>query len=253
MNENSSQPAIGVCDWGIGGLGFYRLLRESRPDLDVVYLGDQGVPGYGKLARPVLTERVRAVLGHFRDLGIRDVVVACNAASTVLTEAHIEGMRVTGMIRDTLDHLGSGPGRIGVIGGRRTIVSGAYARPLREAGWTVVNRIAQPLSGLIEDGKADSPETEAALSAILRPLGKVDRLVLACTHYIALESAIRRRLPSVELIDPATVVWAKVAPGLPVTPGRGTVRFLTTGDPNLMTQTARAAFDVDCSPEFIRL
>ncbi len=243
---------LGVCDWGIGGLGFYRLLREARPDLDVIYLGDQGVPGYGKLPRAVLAERLRMVFEEFRDREVGEVVVACNAASTVLDLAAVEGVRATGMIKGTLSEIGSGRGPIGVIGGRRTIVSGAYARPLRAAGWTVRNRIAQPLSGLIEDGKANSSETEAALDAILRPLRGVGRLVLACTHYIALQEPIRRRLPNVELIDPATVVWSQLAPHLPFATDRvGSTAFLTTGDPTQMAQAAFAAFGVVCAPERI--
>ncbi len=248
---------IGVCDWGIGGLGFYALLRAERPDLDVVYLGDQGVPGYGKLPRPILTARVGAVLARFRDLGVAQVVVACNAASTVLDEAQVEGVRATGMIRPTLDAFDPLPKRverIAVIGGRRTILSGAYARPLRAAGYAVQNRIAQPLSGLIEAGEAGSEETGKALDTILRPLEGVDRLILACTHYIVLEEAIRARLPKAELVDPAMLAWGMVAPTLPPKADRrGTTAFLTTGDPVQMAQTAQAAFGVECAPDRIEI
>ena len=250
---------IGVCDWGIGGLGFYALLHAERPDLDVVYLGDQGVPGYGKLPRPVLAARLRSVLAHFRGLGVERVVVACNAASTALAEARIEGVEATGMIQPTLDHLrlssaSEAPAPLAVIGGRRTILSGAYARPLRAAGHTVHNRVAQPLSGLIEAGMAHDAATERALDAILKPLRNVDRLVLACTHYIVLEAAIKARLPNARLIDPATLAWAELAPSLhPKTDHVGTTVFLTTGDPALMSQTARAAFAVECLPQRIDL
>ena len=238
---------IGVCDWGVGGLGFFRLLTTKRPDLDVVYLGDQGVPGYGKLSRPVLTARIRSVLDEFCRRGVDRVVVACNAASTVLDP---EDPCALGMILPTLRHLGSGRGTLGVIGGRRTILSGAYARPLRAAGWTVCPRIAQPLSGLIEAGLAHTPETLALLDTILRPLRGVEGLVLACTHYVVLGDAIRERLPGVSLIDPAALAWAELAPILPPpTVRRGTTRFLTTGDPSLMTEAALAAFGVACAPE----
>ncbi len=253
---------IGVCDWGVGGMGFYCLLRESRPDLDVLYLGDQGVPGYGKLPRPVLAARVRSILDEFRRRGAERVVVACNAASTVLDPAD---SYATGMILPTLASVGASPldlrsekspleRRIGVVGGRRTVLSGAYAQPLRSAGWTVVNRIAQPLSGLIEAGMAGAPETEEALDAILRPLRGVDALILACTHYIVLEPAIRARLPRVRIVDPATLAWSAFASDLPPAQGRvGATRFLTTGDPAQMTEAARVAFGVECSPERIAL
>ena len=240
-----------MCDWGIGGLGFYGLLREARPDVDVIYLGDQGVPGYGKLPRPVLAARVRSVLGEFQRRGAERVVVACNAASTVLDP---DEPYATGMIRPALDALGRGAGNLGVVGGRRTVLSGSYARPLRAAGWTVRNRVAQPLSGLIEAGLADAPETADVLDVILRPLRGVDGLVLACTHYVVLQRAIRERLPSTEIVDPATLAWAAFARELPPPDDHvGTTRFLTTGDPTLMARTARTAFGVECAPERIDL
>ena len=56
---------------------------------------------------------------------------------------------------------------------------------------------------LIEAGKADSAETEALLREILSPyLGKLDALVLGCTHYPLAAKAIRRVLgPRVVLLD----------------------------------------------------
>ena len=246
---------IGVCDWGVGGLGFYGLLKTNRPDLDVVYLGDQGVPGYGKLPANVLTRRVADVLTEFRRQGADRVIVACNAASTVLDPGDPYAL---GMIRPTLNALSTKSslerGKIGIIGGRRTILSGAYARPLRASGWFVRARIAQPLSGLVETGLADAPETLATLDAILRPLRGVDRLILACTHYVVLADAIRARLPGITLVDPAALAWAELAPTLPPPVSRkGTTRFLTTGDPACMASTARAAFGIECAPNFLRL
>ncbi|MDQ6683587.1 MAG: aspartate/glutamate racemase family protein, partial [Pseudomonadota bacterium] len=254
---SAARPAVvGICDWGVGGLGFYGLLRAARPDLDVVYIGDQGVPGYGKLPRPALTIRLRFVLGAFRERGVRDVVVACNAASTVLDAAQVDGVRATGMIEPTLralrrprgDALQTGASAsLGIIGGRRTILSGAYARPLRAAGYTVRNRIAQPLSGLIEAG--DLAAARVALDVILQPLADVATLVLACTHYVVLAEDIGLRLSRAKLLDPATLAWREVAPTLPApTPRRGRTTFLTSGDPALMRRTAAAAFGVDCSP-----
>lgn len=256
---------IGVCDWGVGGLGFYGLLRAARPDLDVLYLGDQGVPGYGKLPRPVLAARLRAVMARFREEGVSQVVVACNAASTVLDEVRVAGVQATGMILPTLEGLGSrlspqpplgdeplgeGKSRIGLIGGRRTVLSGAYARPLRAAGWAVRSRVAQPLSGLIEAG--DLAGAKRALGPILGPLRGIDRLVLACTHYVVLEDAIRAHLPGTELVDPAAYAWAAVAPALPApTDHLGEVRFVTTGDPGCMAEAAHRAFGVVCRPRSI--
>lgn len=89
---------VGICDWGIGGLGFYNLLRNERPDLDVLYVGDQGVPGYGLFDRASLTRRLEQVFRLFRGEGVSDVVVACNAASTVVPYLNVEGVTGYGII-----------------------------------------------------------------------------------------------------------------------------------------------------------
>src|SRR5258708_36938566 len=89
---------IGICDWGIGGLGFYRLLRAERPDLDTVYLGDQGAVPYGLLSHRELSARVTRILCFFRQTGVGRVVAACNAASTILPSVRVPGVRVTGVI-----------------------------------------------------------------------------------------------------------------------------------------------------------
>jgi glutamate racemase len=238
--------AIGICDWGIGGLGFYRLLALERPDLDVVYIGDQGAVPYGRLPVPTLAARLTQVLETFSQLGVSRVVVACNAAGTVLGRIRTPPTCTSGVILPTLDALLQAPHvDTGIIGGRRTIRSGAYAVPLRRHGVLVVQRVAQPLSALIEAGRADMPETHALLRGLLAPLKDVDRLVLGCTHYIAVEPAIRTLLPRAEIVDPATLAWRAMRADLPARISRvGAHRFYTTGDPSAMREQALAAFGV---------
>ena len=59
-----------------------------------------------------------------------------------------------------------------------------------------VHRISAPgLVELIEAGKADSEETEALLGQILAPyVGKLDALVLGCTHYPFVKQTLSRIL-----------------------------------------------------------
>ena len=56
---------------------------------------------------------------------------------------------------------------------------------------------------LIEQGKVDTEETEALLRQILGPyIGKLDALVLGCTHYPFAATAISRVLgPNVTLLE----------------------------------------------------
>ncbi len=235
------ETALGICDWGIGGLGFYNLVRAARPDLDTVYIGDQGSAPYGELSATELAARLRDVLNTFRSLGVARVVVACNAASSVLPRVCVPGVRATGVIAPALSAIPTRPpGAVGVIGGARTVHSQAYAHPLRQRGFVVKQRVAQPLSGLIERGRADAPETRETLARIVRPLHDVDLLVLACTHYVVLQAVIRDLLPGADLLDPAQEAWRLMQTELPPRkPGVGASRFYTTGDPDAMQRAAR--------------
>jgi glutamate racemase len=246
---------IGILDWGIGGLGFFRALRRRLPDVPVVYWSDAGQTPYGKLPAAQLAARVRVVTGHLADLGVRRVVVACHAASTVLPALGVADtagtidttagpVAITGVIAHALRLVrDSGAARVGVIGGRRTIRSGIYRRALATSARAIQQRVAQPLSARVEAGDLTSAALQRELMAILRPLRAVEALLLACTHYPALAAPIAAQLPGVRLLDPVDELMAWVARHWRRA-GPAADRFITTGDPRAMRRAAAAAFGV---------
>lgn len=257
MTADPARGALGVIDWGIGGMGFYRGWRAARPGTPVIYLSDAGATPYGKLPRAHLARRLEQVVGALAAEGASRIVVACNAASTVLAEIAAP-VPVTGIIdagiaaalaaarRGTTRRRGTRPPEIGVIGGARTIRAGLHRRRLAAAGFAVRQRIAQPLSALIEAGRLAGPVLDAALDEILGPLRGVELLLLACTHYPAIAPRIATRVPGAVLIDPAEHLVAALAASRAPGPARTADRFLTTGDPIAMRAAARAAFGVAC-------
>ncbi|MEY4545991.1 MAG: hypothetical protein RL685_2186 [Pseudomonadota bacterium] len=202
---------IGVMDWGIGGLGFWKLLRQAAPEQRCIYLSDSGALPYGKLPPRQLALRVARVAAWFEQRGVRQLVVACNAASSVLTQvprsAAQQGLalpELLGVIEPTLRALLAGPRcRIGVFGGRRTVRSLAYRNPLVAAGFDVHQRIAQPLSALVEAGRITGPTVEREVARILTPIAHCELLVPACTHYAALLPLFRQLAPAARFVDPA--------------------------------------------------
>jgi glutamate racemase len=238
---------LGVLDWGIGGMGVVRELRRRAPEVPVVYLSDTGFTPYGKAPRAVLAARVARMVAALADEGAVAVVVACNAASTVLGELGAPWpVPVLGVIESALGMVPrSFRGTLGVVGGARTIRSGLYRRGLAAPGRRVVSRVAQPLSGHIEAGTAGSAACRAALDRILSPLREADAILLACTHYPAIAAAIAERAPRAKLLDPAAALVTRVlaAPSLPRDGGRD--RLLTTGDPTAMRAAAQRAWGFD--------
>jgi glutamate racemase len=237
---------IGIADWGIGGLGFYKGLKQARPDIEVVYVADQGFEMYDFLTREHLIERVDRLNRTFRGLGIQRVVMACDAAGTVLDEIDTAGMKVTGVIEPALRAMQTKRFReVGVIGGRRTILSGAYGRALRKLHFMVVQRMSLELGTAIEQGRERSPGTTQLVRELLEPICKADCILLASTEYTLIKRSILSILPDAEIMEPAVSALTEFLAELPPSAG-GSKRdtFYTTGDPKELVRRANEAFDI---------
>jgi glutamate racemase len=240
---------LGILDWGIGGVGVLRALREQAPRIPVLYWSDAGHAPYGRLTRDALSRRVSTVLTRMVELGATSVIVACNSASTVLEgqrfQAHL-GVPVSGMIGPALGLVQAQAARtIGVIGGARTIRSGIYRRGLERLGRRVLQRIAQPLSAHVEAGRAGSRRCADDIERILVPLRGVDVLLLACTHYPALSRQIKACVPRALVLDPAGCAVEQALSFAELPRSRASDLVLTTGEPERMRAAAQRAWDID--------
>ncbi len=236
--------AIGICDWGCGGLRLLKALRSARADLDTVYIADQASEAYSLLSREALQERVGHILRSFLQIGVERVVFACDSASTVLPELIMARMTVSGVIEPVLRSMaGRSLREVGIIGGRRTILSGAYGRALRKQRFMVVQRISLDLANSIESGDVDSESVHDTVRDLLEPLVKVDGILLANTHYPIIEPLFRKLLPNAQIIDPTFETVRELAGDLPRFSGsEGSSIFLTTGSPSHMSERAHKIF-----------
>jgi glutamate racemase len=257
VSVTRAAPRLGVLDWGVGGMGFVRALRQRAPGVPFLYVSDTGSTPYGKLSSSALASRIDRVLDAIAAEGAVAVVVACNAASTVLPLLARRAIPVTGVVEHALRLVPrSFRGTLGVLGGARTIRSGVYRRGLAAPGRRVVSRVAQPLSAHVEAGTADSPGCRDAIDRILRPLRHADALLLACTHYPAIAPLLLERAPGACLYDPVDALAAYVA-RVVVPPRFARLdrlarpvpdRWLTTGDPRAMRSSTRRAWGFDPGP-----
>ena len=208
---SDSRP-IGVFDSGIGGLTVVKALRNLLPNENIFYLGDTARVPYGGKSAGTVERYSLEIADILIEENAKIVVVACNTASSVALrklEEHLP-LPVTGVIR---------PGaraaiattqnkRIGVIGTRATIKSGAYERELRSlnADVHISSRACPLLVPLIEEGWLEDKLTDSVIARYLEPLMHegIDTLVLGCTHYPLLTKAISRAAgDTVKLVDSA--------------------------------------------------
>ena len=206
---NRKEDYIGVFDSGVGGISVLRQLKKCMPGEKFYYYGDSANAPYGSRSpekiRALTLEAVETML----KTPLKALVVACNTA----TSAAIETLRetypeliVVGIepaLKPAADQFPGG--RIGVMATEATLHQEKFHKLLEryEENHTVYKIPAPGLVEQIESGKGDSPETEALLREILMPyMGKLDALVLGCTHYPFAAAAIRRILgPRVVLLD----------------------------------------------------
>lgn len=235
---------LGIIDWGIGGVSIYKLVRE-RLGLGVTYLSDTGVTPYGKMTRPELVARLNSVIGYLKERGVTHLLIGCNAASTAIPHIDPQGLVIEGMIDNAVRFASrSKPKRLAVIGGRRTVLSGVYRVGFRERGIDIEQRIAQPLSGLIERGDVGSDKLKAEARRILAPVRNSSHILLACTHYPAITPVLSQFVsPETIFIDPAESLLPKIGKWN-IDPGGSNV-FLTTGDAAAMRRSAKLAFGVE--------
>ncbi len=190
---------IAVFDSGVGGISVLRQLKKLMPNERFLYYGDSANAPYG--SRP--TQQVKALALQAAEYllrqGIKALVVACNTA----TAAAIDALRqtypeliVVGIEPALKLAAGQFPGGcVGVLATPVTLREEKFQHLVETSSnhCTVIRLPAPGLSDLVEQGKANSPEAEALLLPLLLPWrGKMDALVLGCTHYPFASETIAR-------------------------------------------------------------
>ena len=206
---NTKQDYIAVIDSGLGGLSVLRHLMRVMPGERFLYYGDSANAPYGVRSREEIEALTIAAVERLMPRGLKALVVACNTATSAAIEPlrkRYPGLIVIGIepaLKLAADRYPGGG--IGVMATPVTLREEKFCRLMaRYASSCQVYRIPAPqLVPLIEDGRVDTPEMQAALHGLLDPyIGKINALVLGCTHYPFASHAMERILgPDVAVLD----------------------------------------------------
>jgi glutamate racemase len=272
----TDQRPIGVFDSGIGGLSILQALQKELPHERFVYLADNTHAPYGEKSEAFVSQRTHAIAEYLlAQHHIKALVVACNTA----TAAAIHELRAR---HPALPLVGVEPalkpalaisqtGRIGVMATRGTVGSDKFARLLASVQGEA-EFVVQACNGLaLAIEQSTLPERAEALQQDIAQLlqtytqamgrfgsqpGEIDTLVLGCTHYVFVESALQSLLGAqVRLVSTGEPVARQthrllaaanlLHPKLASTHQR--TRLLTTGD--LTSLQAAAQRWLDLPPE----
>ena len=268
---------IGIFDSGLGGLTVAHEMRRMLPNESLIYLGDTARCPYGPRDPREVRRFVLEIGSYLVDAGVKMLVIACNtgtaaglAAAQRAFDIPVIGVVEPGAraaVRATHSR------RVGVIGTTGTINSGAYSSAVRaiDAGVTVFST-ATPLfvdiveRGLLFDGSPVAgdgagfhdvyldPKFYEVARDYLAPLrdSDIDTLVLGCTHYPLLKSAIAQVMgPDVDLVSSASETAAEVRETLERSgdiAGLDRVashRFITTGEPEEFSRLGSRVFGAE--------
>ncbi len=188
---------IGVFDSGAGGLTILSALQQELPQENYIYIGDTAHCPYGVRSDAEIAELTSNACRFLIEQGVKLIVIACNTASQAALN----------VVRSTFDvpFVGVVPavkpaaratrrGSIGVAATNQA-VKAAYLHHLIEdfaAGVQVYAVGCPELVTLVEHGELNGPVVEETLQHVLYPLlsKNIDVLVLGCTHFPAMRSAI---------------------------------------------------------------
>lgn len=203
---------IGVFDSGLGGLTAVRELIRIMPEEDFVYFGDTGRVPYGGRSRDVLIQYARQDTAFLRTFDPKAIVIACGTVSTTALSVLREENDIP--IFDVVEPAAHAAvqctkdGRVGLIGTRASIRSGAYEAALGKLrpDVSVTARACPLFVPLVENGRFSPGDivVETVAAEYLAPLrdAGMDTLILGCTHYPLLKEVIGAHMgPDVTLID----------------------------------------------------
>ncbi len=197
-----------MVDSGVGGLTVARAVLDQLPHEALSYVGDTAHSPYGPKPIADVRRYSLALMDELVESGVKALVIACNSASAACLRDARERYQVP-VVEVILPAVrravaATRNGRVGVIGTRATITSGAYEDAFAAAAGVEVFTAACPrFAEFVERGITSGRQLLGLAESYLTPLNQagVDTLVLGCTHYPLLTGLL-----SVVMGDSVTMV-----------------------------------------------
>ena len=243
---------VGIFDSGVGGLSVAAEIRRALPAEHLLYVADTAYCPYGDRPDAEVRERALAVGRHLQQAGAKLLVAACNTATGAALERLREALTIPVVGLEPAVKTGAAitqNRKVGVMATSGTLRSDRFARLVRThaRGVEVVAQPCPGLADLIEEGHLEGERLTARLGELTLPLRQagVDTVVLGCTHYSFVRAPLARALGTrVELVDSAPAIARRTGQllkdgGLLVRSGSGSLRVLTTGEPEKVEPVVR--------------
>lgn len=215
---------IGVFDSGLGGLTVVKSLLKKLPQYNYIYLGDNARVPYGNRSPEMIYHFTVQALDFLFKNNCQLVIIACNTSTaTSLRKIQQEYLpkrypdrRVLGVIKPVVEEISEKKyKRIGVVGTKATVNSGAFYREIKKVLPTaeVFQQPCPLLVPFIEDSGRNKKILQLILKEYLNDLivKDIDCLLLACTHYEIIQNEIEKEVgKKINVISEGRIVAEKL-------------------------------------------
>ncbi len=211
--------SIGFFDSGLGGLTCIPYLMKKLPGEKIIYFGDTARTPYGSKATSTIKRFSMEIAEFLIKSDVKMIVIACNTVSaTCLEDLRVKfpQIPILGIIEPAAEKIAEScteNNRIGIIGTKVTIGSGAYRHSIGAySGSAKIYEKACPVFvPLIEEGIIDNEIMDLTIRYYMDDFIKendIDTVVLGCTHYPLIEKNIRRIYGGrdIRIINPSSII-----------------------------------------------
>lgn len=224
-------------------------VRSLIPAESLIYVADQAHVPYGSRTLNEVRGFSEGITRYLLGQGAKLIVVACNTASAaalhhlrqVFPQVPFVGMEPA--VKPAAERTRSGV--VGVLATPATFQGELYASVIERfaSGVIVLQDTCPGLVMEVDEGHLDTTRVRSILEQALKPMldQGIDTVVLGCTHFPfvipTIESIVGQ---GVRVIDPAPAISRQVERLLQAREilnaggGQGQVRYLTTGEPEMM-------------------
>jgi glutamate racemase len=211
---------IAIFDSGLGGLTVAKEIHRLIPQKDIVYVGDTARVPYGTKSSSVIKNYAKQITGFLLGFNPQLIVVACHSVSSLALnylKVNFPGVCFIDVVTPSVEKAAAitKNRKIGVIGTLATISSGKYQNLIRSIspGIKVFPQACPLFVPLVEEGWLSGEIPERIVRKYISGLidTGIDTLILGCTHYPLLKTAISAVAGnSIKLVDASEVTGKKV-------------------------------------------
>lgn len=218
---------IGIFDSGYGGLTILHGIRQTLPQYDYIYLGDNARAPYGPRSFDVVYEFTRQAVERLFSMGCQLVILGCNTASAKALRSIQENdlprwdnkRRVLGVIRPTAEIIGNitRNNHVGLFATEGTVKSQSYDMEIQKL-WPDIKVTGQACPfwvALVEYNEADSPGADyfvkKRIDQLLKKDPDIDSIILGCTHFpLLMPKILRYTPPGITIVPQGEYVASKL-------------------------------------------